>query len=264
MRKLAALLLTGALALPALAQPPGGGRGFGGFGGFGGLGAMAGNVALLRSEDVQKDLKLTDEQKSKLRDFQAKIQETMRSMRPEPGQQPDFERLREIGQKMAEDTEKFMKEFLTDAQSKRLKQIQLQQALKNSPTTAFFNMSFGPEGASLGELTETGKALKITDEQKDQIEAIGKQLQQDLRELRPERGQRLSGDQMQKMNALRKEAAEKVIEVLTEEQRKMLKELQGEEFKGRIDAGFGPGQGGRRGGGGPGGDRRGGGGRQDG
>lgn len=250
MRTLVAFLLTGALAIPAFAQPPGGGRGFGGFGGFG---AMGGGVNLLRSEDVQKELKLTDEQKSKLREFQSKMQETMRSLRPEPGQQADFERLRELGQKMAQDTEKFMKDFLTESQNKRLKQIQLQQTLKTAPTMAFFTMSFGPEGPSIGDLTETGKALKITDDQKEQIQAIGQQLQQDLRELRPERGQRPTADQTQKMDALRKEAVEKIMEVLTEEQRKTLKELQGEEFKGRIDAGFGPGQGGRRGGGGPGG-----------
>lgn len=250
MRALAAFLLTSALVIPAFAQPPGGGRGFGG---FGGMGAMAGGLNLLRSEDVQKEIKLTDEQKTKLRDFQSKMQETMRSMRPEPGQQPDFERLREIGQKMAQDTEKFMKEFLTESQNKRLKQIQLQQTLKNSPTMAFFTMSFGPDGPSIGDLTETGKALKITDDQKERIQSIGRQLQEDLRELRPQRGQRPTAEQNQKIEALRKEATEKIMEVLTEEQRKILKELQGEEFKGRIDAGFGPGQGGRRGPGGPGG-----------
>src|SRR5437868_3356951 len=106
MRTLTALMVTAVLAVPVFAQRPQ--RGGGGFGG-----GMGGGAMLLGNEDVQKDLKLTDEQKTKIKEFQTKQQEAMRALRPPQGEQPDFEKMREAGRKMQEEATKFMKDTLT-------------------------------------------------------------------------------------------------------------------------------------------------------
>ena len=268
MRTVTALILTATLAVPAFAQqPPRRGGGAGGM--FGG----GGPAGLLRSEDVQKELKLTDEQKTKLKEFNDKQAAARREAFGGGGGGGGFDRekMQEFARKSQEETTKFLKDTLTEDQNKRLKQIGLQQSMKTSPAGALFTISFSQDGISLGEPTETGKALKVTDEQKDKIKSINEQSMKDIRELFTP-GERPSADAQKKMENLRKEAAEKVMEVLTEEQRKTLKELQGEEFKGKIETGppggrrpggaggAGGGPGGAGGAGGRGAGRRGGGG----
>src|SRR5689334_4166360 len=66
MRTLTSLVLVAALAVPVFAQQRQ--RGGGGFGG----GMFGGGTALLNNEDVQKDLKITDEQKTKIKEFNDK------------------------------------------------------------------------------------------------------------------------------------------------------------------------------------------------
>jgi Spy/CpxP family protein refolding chaperone len=253
MRTLTTLMLTAALAIPAFAQPPRGGGGM--FGGGGG-------AQLLRNEDVQKDLKLTDEQKTKIKEFQDKQQAAMREAFGGGGQ-PDREKMQEMFKKNAEESAKFLKETLTEDQNKRLKQISLQASMKNNPAVALFTPTFENMMFGLGDPTETGKALKVTDEQKDKIKSIAETMQKDLRELRPQGGGRPSADEQKKMDAVRKEATEKIMETLTDDQRKTLKDLQGEEFKGNLGGGQGrrPGAGGAGGAGGGAGNGQGRGGR---
>ena len=100
----------------------------------------------------------------------------------------------------------------------------------------------------------------MTDEQKEKIKGIADQLNKDRREITGGGGgggrpMRPTADQQKKLDALSKEASEKIMEVLTEEQHKSLKELVGKPFEGKIE--FGP-PGGRRpgGAGGAGGNRR--------
>jgi len=214
MRTLSALVLTALLALPALAQPPGGGRGRGMMGG--------GAAMLLGIEDVQKDLKITDEQKEKIKTFQTKQREALQGLFGGGGERPDREKMAEIMKKTQDETKAFMKEALTEEQNKRLNQISLQNSLKTMPAMAFAN-------------EDTAKALKITDEQKEKIKAVSEQMGKDMAELRPERGQQPSADAQKKMEALRKEANEKIMEALTEDQHKTLKELQGKTFEGKIE-----------------------------
>ncbi len=175
---------------------------------------------VLGSEDVQKELKITDEQKTKLKEFQDKQAAARREAFPQ-GQQPDQEKIAEFRKKSVEDTNKFLKDTLTDDQTKRLKQISLQNSLKMAPALAFAD-------------EDTAKALKITDDQKEKIKSISTKLQEDSRDLRPQRGQQPSEENTKKLTALRKEANEKIMEVLSDEQRKTLKDMQGEEFKGTI------------------------------
>src|SRR5262245_55925907 len=138
MRMCLALALSAVIAVPALAQPPGG-RGMMG---------MMGGVALTNAS-VQTELKLTDEQKTKIKEFSEKnLREMGEAMRGAAG---DREKMQEIFTKMRESSEKFNKETLTADQAKRLKEITLQVG--------------GVLGAVRNE--EVSKALKFTDEQKE-------------------------------------------------------------------------------------------------
>lgn len=233
MRTFCALVLTAALAVPAFAQPPGGrgGRGMGGM--------MGGPAMLLNSEDVQKDIKFTDEQKAKLKEFQAKRQEAMAELR-----NADMDQRQEMMKKLGEEATKFLKDTLTEEQSKRLKQIGLQNSLKTNPGAAFAS-------------EETATALKLTDDQKSKIKEIADQLNKDRREVfgggqggggGRGRGQ-MTPEQTKKLEALSKEAHEKIMEVLTGDQKKTLEDMQGKPFEGKIQMG-----GGRRGGAGGGGN----------
>src|SRR5262249_44651612 len=117
---------------------PGGGRGMGMFGGGGG-------AMLLGIEDVQKELKLTDEQKTKYKEFNDKQAAARREAFGGGGGGGggfDREKMQEFMKKSQEDTTKFLKDTLTEDQSKRLKQLGLQASLRTSAAFAFFTPSF--------------------------------------------------------------------------------------------------------------------------
>jgi Spy/CpxP family protein refolding chaperone len=189
---------------------------------------------LLASEDVQKDLKLTDEQKEKYKAFSTKQQEAMRELFS-GGDRPDREKLQEIMRKNQEEAAKFVKDTLTADQGKRLKQIGYQVG-----------------GVNVFASEDVQKEMKFTDEQKEKIKGILDQLQKDRRDVfggggggRPMGG--LSPEQQKKMEALNKEAMEKAHEVLTSDQKKTWETMVGPKFEGKIQR---PGAGRRRGAGG--------------
>jgi len=220
MRLFAVLILSAAVAVPAFAQPPGGGRG--GFGGFGG-----GN--LLSNKSVQEELKLTEEQVTKVKEFGDKLRTEF--PRPEPGAQIDREKMAENMKKRTEMTATFVKDTLTEEQAKRYKQIQAQLG--------------GIMAAVNNE--ETAKALKITDEQKDKLKEINDQSRKDMQELFQGGGFR-DPETQKKLQTLRKETGEKAMGVLTSEQKKSWEEMTGKPFEIKMEAGPG----------GPGGTRKGG------
>ena len=81
-----------ALAASAVAQGPGGRGGAGGPGGgrMGmGMGMGGGASGLLMMKEVREELKLDEDQVKELEDMGKAMQESMQSMRPQPGQQPD-------------------------------------------------------------------------------------------------------------------------------------------------------------------------------
>jgi Spy/CpxP family protein refolding chaperone len=226
MRTLTALMLTAVIALPAMAQRPqrpgGGGMGFG----------PPTGVALLRSEDVQKDLKLSDEQKEKVKTYLAKQGEEMRSAFGGGGR-PDQEKVAELRKKMQEENAKFQKDALTEEQNKRLKQIGYQVG-----------------GIAVFSTEDVAKELKITDEQKEKFKNIADQLRKDRQEVTGGGGggggggrrPMISPDQQKKIDALVKEATEKAHDVLTADQKKTWESMIGAKFEGKIQQGFGGGR----------------------
>jgi Spy/CpxP family protein refolding chaperone len=210
MRKILLTLVAGAF-LTALALAQFGPRGGGGAG------------MLLRNSGVQKELKLTDEQTTKVKEFLEKTGAKMR----EAFQAGDQEKTREVMKEIAQETEKFVKDTLKEDQVKRLKQIEHQIA--------------GPR--AFGE-EDVAKALKLTDEQKDDI----KKINEELGAAAQEAFQGAFGDRekmaeaRKKMENLNKEAMTKITKMLTPDQKKAWKEVTGEPFDFKPE-GFGPGGG---------------------
>jgi Spy/CpxP family protein refolding chaperone len=213
-------VLAGGLASPAFGQPPfRGGRG----GGFGGPGM------LLQNTGVQKELKLTDEQIQKIKDVTQKIQEKHKddfAALAKVDQQERREKFQELFKTIGEETEKGLADVLKPEQSKRLKQISLQQ-----------------RGSQAFNEEDVQKTLKLTDDQKDKIKTLNEDAGKEMREIfqNAQGNLREAGE---KAAALRKETMEKVMALLTDEQKKAWKDMTGEPFEVRFEGG---GFGGRRG-----------------
>ncbi|MEO1615288.1 MAG: hypothetical protein AAFV88_05525 [Planctomycetota bacterium] len=247
-----ALVFMAAMSLVAsdvMAQRGGGGRRGGPGGGAGGMragGGMMGRggggggsiLGLLAVEKVQEELELMPDQidaikklssdrpqferpegfdpRDRSEENRAKMTEMMEKMR---AQREEFE---------AKQTEK-LDEVLFPEQMERLQQIQVQvmgvQALSNE---------------------RVAKELKITTEQKEKLTEMGRTMREEMmakvREMFSGGG---GGDVREKIEELRKGAEEKVLDVLTPDQKKSFEEMKGEPFEMPQ----------MRGRGGPGGDR---------
>lgn len=239
-----------ALSVTAFAQPgrggpggrgPGGPGGFGGgFGGFGG-GGNDGGMGLLRDENVQKDLELVDEQKTKLTALAEKVREDMRaqfqgfdfgSLRDlsEEERTAKFAEMREKSQKVVTAAQSELDQILLPHQKERLKQITVQSQLRRQDTS---------EALTSGALAEQ---LGITDEQKEKLRAKQEEVQASIRE---------------KFEKIRQEAQNDLFSVLTPEQQAKLKSMIGSPITFSPPqfgfGGGGPGGPGGRGPGGPGG-----------
>jgi Spy/CpxP family protein refolding chaperone len=187
------------------AQAP---RGFGG--GFGG------SLFLLSQKSVQDELKLSEEQTKKLTTLQEKQREGRASFKgfkdlSDEEKKAKIQEFAKQAQERAKEADKAIAEILKPEQLKRFKQISLQQ-----------------RGAGAISDPEVAEALKLTDEQKGKVKDINESLAKDAREAG--RGE----DGRKKREELRKSADEKVMAILSEEQKTKLKELGGEPFKGEI------------------------------
>lgn len=207
----AAVAAAALLAAPVLTQPPGGP--------FGG-GMRGGAGMLLGNSGVQQELKLDKDQKEKVTEFLKKQREKMQGLFQPGG---DREKFQEAMKEAAAETDKFIKDTLKPEQQKRLKQIQRQQA-----------------GVAAFSDEDVQKALKLTDEQKDDIKKVAEETQKNVQELFQGGDREKFRENMQKARAMNKEAAEKVVKMLTPEQQKAWKEMIGEPYEVKFE-GFGGG-----------------------
>ncbi|MBX9584938.1 MAG: hypothetical protein K2X87_31930 [Gemmataceae bacterium] len=220
----AVLFAAGAVAVIE-AQPPRGG-GFGGFGQGGGV-----NARVLDNAALQAELKVTADQKEKLRPLADKQKEMMQRggeiFKEAAG---DKERMKELFAENQERQKKFQDEVkaeltkvLTADQQVRLKQVGRQVA-----------------GVRAFADDEVAAALKLTDEQKGKIKGIGDDLQKDMREMFGGGGKGGGGkggfdpermaENQKKMEKLNKAALGEVQDVLTDDQKAKWKELVGDPF----------------------------------
>lgn len=200
-----ALAVVAVLASPAVAQDkprrPGQGFGFGG--------GPGGQALLLRQESVQKELNLTEDQIKKVADLKTPNFRDFQGL--------DREEIRKRMDEANKANEKLVAEILKPEQTKRLKQIGWQRA-----------------GANAINDPEVATALAFTDEQKQKVEAIQKDGQRAMREIFGQGGGKPDEEARKKMEDFRKGQNEKLMNVLTAEQKTKFKDLLGPEFKGEI------------------------------
>jgi len=202
------VLLTVALAalvyLPVMAQP-----GPGLFGRGGDLSAM-----LLANKDVQKEIKLTDDQKKDIEKAGKERQEAFAKAREDMDRE-GFQKAMETYTKAITKVKKDLK----PEQQKRLLGIEVQVAEKNKTVAIFKN-------------AEVVKALSLTEKQQDAVKELMSEYEKDAKEIFEEvKGDRTkfkgAFEKIQKMGG---ETFTKVTKSLTEKQQEAWKELKGEKF----------------------------------
>jgi hypothetical protein len=201
-----ALGLTVALAAPALAQQRQRGQR--------GQRGQGGAPMLVENESVQKELNLDKDQVDKVKETVQKVRDEHKddfAKLNDLGREEQREKRRELTRTVTDETLKALGDVLKPEQLKRFKQIELQQA----GTQAFTR-------------PEVQKALNLTDDQKEKIKTIADDAAKQRSELFQGGNARGSFD---KLTALRKETAEKVQAVLTDDQKKTWKDLTGEPFE---------------------------------
>jgi hypothetical protein len=205
-------LLTGLALVLALSSFASAQRG-GGFGRDGG--SLSG---LLRSDEVLKEIEVTDEQKAEL----TKVLDESRGERPDFGGFRDlseeerakrFAEMREAAAKRNADLKAKLEKVLLPPQMKRLNELSVQR-----------------QGVSALSNPEVAAALKLTDMQKETLAATIEKNGQKMRELFQGAGDNREGLR-EKMEQLRKESNEAVLGVLSEEQKKQFEEMKGEAFE---------------------------------
>jgi hypothetical protein len=180
-----------------------------GFGdiGFAG-GPMADSFGMLSNPSVQKDLQLVDEQVQQIdeinREFGEKIREKLEEGRDDSGKMQfgPGSGIDELFAELREEQQTRINSILLPAQQVRLKQVSRQMHAKHM-------------GTAKAILNGLASDLEITDEQRKKIKVKSTELQRDMEA---------------KIAKLRAEAKEHLLQELTSEQRKKLKELLGDEF----------------------------------
>lgn len=184
------------LALLMTAAAPGQDKKRRGGRGAGGFGG--GQLMLLGQKSVQEELKLSEQQIEKVAELSKKNREGFKDLK-DLSQEDLRKRLAETSAANA----KALTEILKKDQSKRLKEIGLQTR----------------GGSALAD-PEVASALKLTDEQKEKVKSIREE----------SRGKGRGGFSPE----ARKAAQEKLMGVLTDEQKSTWKTMTGEPFKGEI------------------------------
>jgi Spy/CpxP family protein refolding chaperone len=179
------------------------------------FGFMRGNpLMLLNQESVQKELKLTDEQKTKIDELRQKSREKMQEI----FQGDEGERQAKM-QALNGENRKALEGILNAEQGKRLLEIVYQQ-----------------RGAMAFADPEVAKTLNLTEEQQGKVKTINQEMQAAMRELfQP--GQPPDDETRKKMEDLRKSSGEKLLALLSADQKTKWTALQGEPFKGEIRLG---------------------------
>ncbi|HUY31282.1 MAG TPA: hypothetical protein VMV69_00770 [Pirellulales bacterium] len=205
--------------LGAETHAQGRGRGFGGFGGAEGI-----RMRLLGIDKVREALNLSDEQKPELTKVTTTYREEMQGFfggLQNLSQEERAKKFAEIDEKTKANWEKCEK-ILTSEQVERVKQISRQA-----------------RGANALDDEDVKLALKLSDDQKKQLETIREAAGQEMRAA----FQQAAGDRdaaRKKATEIRKSAGEKALAVLSDEQKNEFKNLQGEKIELPEDALFGP------------------------
>ncbi len=218
------LALVALTVAPAMAQRgggAGGGRGGAG-GGRGGAGGPGGGMranadmimlGLLRQEAIQEEIEMSPDQIEKIEE----IGEGMR------GERPDMSRLRDASQ---EEREKLFAEMRTKMEEQmKAARENVAKVLSSGQQMRLNQIAIQLMGTAALSDPKVIEKLNITDAQKEEMEKIREETRTSFRELFT------SGDRDQireKMAEAREQEQEKVMGVLTAEQKTQFEELKGE------------------------------------
>ncbi|MEK6258616.1 MAG: hypothetical protein AABP62_08345 [Planctomycetota bacterium] len=180
-------------------------------GGRGGVGAISGTT-LVQQKSVQDELKLSADQIEKLKQVGAKLRESF------GGGGGDREEARKKFEEARQTADKDVAGILSADQSKRLKEIVLQQA--------------GPLALARPEVA---KEVGLSDDQQVKVKEIADGFTSALREqFRGAGGDGNREEARKKFETLRKDTGDKVLALLKDDQKKAWEKLVGEPFKGEI------------------------------
>jgi Spy/CpxP family protein refolding chaperone len=220
-KKLVLVAATAALVCGAMAQGGGQRRGFG---------MQNDPVQLTGREDVQKDLALTDDQKTKLTDLREKAQQKRQEARQAAmdaagdDREAGMKAMQAANAKITEEMSKELATILTPDQVKRLKEILIQISGVSIVTTN----------------KEIQTDLSITDDQKTKFADLQTKQMAAMREL----FQNAQGDRAAMQEGMaknRKIMEDEINKILTDAQKSKLKDMGGKTFT-RVDPPVGGGR----------------------
>lgn len=204
-------MLTICAAVAAAQNPPREGRGRG-------MRDGTSSVMLLRSEQVQKELKLTDEQKTKLQALADKIRsetrQRMSGLRDLSSEErrKKFDEMRPEMQKLEESQRKDVAAILNPDQARRFRQIELQQLRSAALLQA-----------------DVATTLRLTEEQKKKLQEVATQTAEKLQTQTGEGTDRQQS--REKRRQLRDDGDKQAMAILTQEQKTKLTEMLGQPFQ---------------------------------
>jgi len=224
MKLLRTILIVGiasAFAASAVAQGFGGGgggqrRGGGMFG--------SGPGALLARSEVQAELKLTDDEKSKLTDLNDKVNQDRRDMFQNSN--GDFQAAMADMRKKQPEWDKQYMGLLTADQQKRLTELVVQR-----------------EGNSIALDANYQKDIGITDDQKAKLKDLQDKQQEAMQALMEKmRNQEITGEEMRaSMTKNQQTMKDEIDKILTDDEKAKIKTMMGAPFKFQDDNGGGGG-----------------------
>jgi hypothetical protein len=189
--------------LPAVAQPPGGGRGFGG-----GMGGPTPKARLATLSEVQADLKLSDDQKSKISAISDQLVSDTRAVIGGGGGDPG--EMRTKMEQLSKDSSAKVDALLEPTQQKRLQEIAIQV-----------------NGANSLSDPAVAQQLQLSDDQKKKLDDARQGNFQAMRDALADMGQMSREERQAKRDELRKAADEKLLAVLTDQQKTEFEGLKG-------------------------------------
>ena len=174
---------------------------------------------MLRSEQLRSELEVTEDQWEDLEGLQQDMMQDMRGMWQEMRDMDEEERA-DFMKEITEDIEAEISDILLPHQTKRLKQISLQQSMRGGTAGLLRNQAVIEE-------------LGLSDADIEKLQEKSEEVQAEMNE---------------KIAKMRKQAQDEVFSVLSKEQREKLEEMLGDPYEMQFGRG-GPQAGGRQGGG---------------
>ncbi len=210
------------------AQQPGFGPGMMGPGGA--MGGLGGNIdlLLLNAPQVQKELNLVQEQIDKLREIQRGAMEGLRDMFPRGMRDMSAEER----QKAMEEARKKMEERTKELRKK------VDEVLLDHQKKRLKEIKLQVQGLQALSDPEVIEMLGITDEQREKMENLRKEAaektrkqMESLRDLSPEQRREKGRELFEEMRKAREDTEKAVFDVLTPSQKEKLEKAKGEKFE---------------------------------